>query len=175
MTGAMRAATDLIGRSPLLAYGALVFAALAVASGLALLVDAPPITGVHPALKPLKFAISIALFLGTLAVLVPSLDLAPAGRRVVEGLLLGTMAVEMAVILLQAWRGVPSHFNVAGSLDAALWAAMMGAIVIATLAMAGVAALATARPLQGVGGAPMAPALALAWRAGLRHFAAFGG
>jgi len=57
-----------------LVWTAALHAAVAVGCALLLLTDAAPITGAHPAAKPLKFAASIAILLATLALVVPRLS-----------------------------------------------------------------------------------------------------
>lgn len=133
----------------------------------ALLVPAAPVLGAHPALKPFKFALSIALFLVALGVLLPALTARPWLRNALAWLFALTMAAEMATILMQALRGAPSHFNSAGPLDAVAWRLMLVAILAATAGMICVTALASFRPLAGPDGRALAPLLALAWRAGL--------
>lgn len=142
-------------------------ALLALCCLAALLVPAAPVLGAHPALKPLKFALSIALFLGALGVLLPALTARPWLRDALAWLFALTMAAEMAPILVQALRGAPSHFNTATPLDAVAWRVMLVAILAATAGMACVTALATFRPLAGPEGGAMAPLLAFGWRAGL--------
>ncbi|MEZ4402260.1 MAG: hypothetical protein R3B06_19705 [Kofleriaceae bacterium] len=63
-----------------------------------------------------------------------------------------------------------SHFNTRAGLDAGFWRVMLVAILVATFTVAVTAAVATFRPLTTGTGAPMEPALALAWRAGLWFF-----
>lgn len=142
-------------------------ALLAVACVIALGASAPPILGVHPALKPLKFAVSIAAFLATMGVLLPRLSVGTGARDAFAWGLAATMTIEMAAIALQAARGAPSHFNLRAGVDAAVWNVMMAAIVVATVGLVGIAAAATWRPLLDASGRPMAPLLALAWRCGL--------
>jgi hypothetical protein len=136
----------------------------------ALWFDAAPILGVHPALKPFKFAASISVFLATMAIVVPSLSAAEPVQRVLAWTLASTMVLEMAGIAVQALRGTTSHFNTHAALDRAIWNTMAGAIVVATLAMVAVAALATLRPMRDAAGAPLAAVSALAWRVGLWMF-----
>lgn len=135
--------------------------------GLAL--DAPLIAGVHPASKPMKFGLSIALYLATMAVVVPLLAVPPAARQALAWTLAVTMAIEMIVIVAQALRGTRSHFNLDGRLNSALWHAMLAAIVVATLAMVAVALAASLRPLRGAAG-PLEAWASTAWRAGLWLF-----
>ncbi|MBL8622849.1 MAG: hypothetical protein JNK64_16150 [Myxococcales bacterium] len=139
-------------------------ALLAVLALALLLVPAPTITGAHPALKPMKFALSIALFLATMAVLVPKLALGARARHALVAVLIATMVVEMIPIVFQALRGTTSHFNTARRLDAALWRAMLIAILVLTVAMVAVAIVATVRPLAGSREA------SLAWRGALWIF-----
>jgi hypothetical protein len=152
-----------------LAWGAAVHAALAIACALALVVDLPPILGVHPAVKPLKFAASIAVFLAAMAVLVPMLAIAPWQRTALAWVLVVSMALEMAPIAVQGLRGTTSHFNTATGFDAACWRVMFIAILATTAAMFLIALAATGRPLLD-GDGPLAPLAATAWRAGLWLF-----
>ncbi len=139
--------------------------AIAAAALIALGFSAVPIGGVHPALKPLKFAISIAVFLGTLAVLVPTLSLSPGARDVLAWIFALTMAGEMIAIATQALRGTTSHYNFTPGLDATLSMTMALLIVAATVAMLVVAVVATIRPLVDCDALR-----ATAWRAGSWFF-----
>lgn len=139
--------------------------AVAVVALIALAFAAPPIGGVHPALKPLKFAISIAVFLGTLALLVPVLSLSPTVRDVLAWIFALAMAGEMVAIAIQALRGTSSHYNFRPGLDATISMTMALLVVAATLAMIGVAIVATIRPLVDCDALR-----ATAWRAGLWFF-----
>lgn len=134
---------------------------IAIGCAAALLVDARPILGVHPAAKPLKFAISIALLLGSSACVLAVTDGASTTKTVLAWALASTMLVEMVAVGVQALRGVPSHFNTHARLDSLLWAAMFWAIIAATVAFIALAILVTIRPLT------CAPDVALAVRAGM--------
>jgi hypothetical protein len=114
-----------------------------------LLVDATPILGVHPAWKPLKFAMSIAAFLVTVAALMPSLSVGEGVRWLLAGALSLSLTVEMTAIGTQALRGRRSHFNVnvQGPLDALMTRAMLLGIVVVQLTMAAVTLIATALPV----------------------------
>ncbi len=124
--------------------------------------DAPP--------KPMKFGFSIAIFLGTMAIVTPLLSISPGLRRGIEWTLAITMILEIVPIVVQALRGTTSHFNTQGPFNAAVWKLMAVAIVIATAAMVAVAIIATVRPLVTSNGAPLDSFAATAWRAGLWLF-----
>lgn len=149
----------------MLGWAAAIHAVVGVLAALALLVPAPAIGGVHPALKPMKFGVSIALFLASMAYLMPALALRPSLRDGLAWTLVIVMAVEMAAIALQALRGVPSHFNRTTPFDSAIWTLMAAMIAVLTLAMIAVAAAALFRPLA------LEPLVAAGWRAGLVFFA----
>ena len=130
--------------------GAVTHALVALFAGLALVVSPAAPGELHHAIKPLKFGISIAIFLGTWAILLPHLDLGPRWRLAAAVLLVGTLVVESACIVVQALRGRGSHFNSATTLDAGLWNVMVAAIVLTTATLVVLALVATFRPL-GVG------------------------
>lgn len=135
----------------------------AVCVGL-LRVRSRPILGVHPAWKPLKFALSIALFLITLSVLLPVTSMSAELRRVCVIAIAASMTLEMTIIGAQALRGRRSHFNVERPLDAALKNAMFLGILVLLLAMLAITWVAMIRPLA-------QPALlSAAWRAALCIF-----
>jgi hypothetical protein len=142
-------------------------ASLALACLIALLLPAEPVLGVHPALKPFKFALSIALFLATMGIVLPAISMPRAVRSVFTWLFSATMVAEMLPILIQALRGTTSHFNQRGPFDSASWTLMFLAIIVATIGMGCVTLLASVRPLTDEHGQALDPLLAFAWRAGL--------
>jgi hypothetical protein len=149
-----------------LRWGFVAHACLALACLVALCVPATPVLGVHPALKPLKFALSISMFLATMGQLLPAVSVAPAVRSALAWVLASTMVAEMSPIVVQGLRGTSSHFNVQRPLDAVVWSLMVLAIVVATGALICVVVLATVRPLTDRGGQVLHPLLTFAWRAG---------
>jgi hypothetical protein len=86
--------------------------------------DSRTILGINPWIKPIKFSISIAIYVWTLAWYLRYL----AGRRRPVRIISWGVAIcvlsEIAGITLQSARGVPSHFNVTTPLNAAMFAAM---------------------------------------------------
>ncbi len=154
----------------LLSWAALAHLALAGLALLWLCLPATPILAVHPATKPLKFGISIGLFLGSLAYLVPMLTASPALRRGLAWTLVLCMIAEMLPIAVQALRGTTSHFNTRSAVNSAWWGLMFVAIVVTTIAMVAIALLATVRPLQLPNGQAVNSLSAAAWRAALWIF-----
>jgi hypothetical protein len=125
--------------APLTATGVLMLFVL-VAAMVGLVVDPRMIGGAPAWLKPAKFAASIAVYTVTLAwiyTLAPGLG---KTGRIVGRTTAVAMALEMAIIVTQAWRGTTSHFNVGTTFDAVLFAAMGITIVGQTVASGAVAA-----------------------------------
>ena len=123
---------------PLTAVGLFMLGLLA-ATALALVVDPRQITGAPAWLKPAKFAASIAIYTLTLAWVFSYLPDWVRTRRVVGWITSIALVIEIVLIDLQAWRGVPSHFNVGTAFDGAVFSIMGTAIVVQTLAAAAVA------------------------------------
>jgi hypothetical protein len=115
-------------RNPPLVALVLAMAVLAVVALLGLAVDARVITGASAWMKPLKFAVSIAIYAATLRWM---LTFIPDRPRLVAaiswGLFLG-FGLEMVLIVMQVLRNTTSHFNVATPFDAAVFTAMGAAI-----------------------------------------------
>ncbi len=104
----------------------------------AALLDPMEILGISRWIKPMKFAISIAIFLVTMAWLLSYLE---RSRRVVawvSGTIAVAMAGEMALILMQAARGVRSHFNNDSVFDGTVFT-VMGALILINTVAAGIA------------------------------------
>jgi len=98
-----------------------------------LVVDPRVITGAPAWLKPAKFAISIAIYAGTLAWVFSLMPEWVRMRRFVGTLSAVVLILEMVIIAGQAARGTTSHFNIGTPLDATLFGLMGTAIVIQTV------------------------------------------
>jgi len=106
-------------------------AVLAVVCAVGVLVDHRRLAGEPIWLKPLNFALSIAVYSATLAWMLSLLPPRRRWPRWVGTLIALLVAGEQAIILLQVVRGRRSHFDVATPFDAALYSTM--AMMIATL------------------------------------------
>lgn len=113
--------------------------ALAVPSAAGLWLDSRMITGAPAWLKPTKFALSTGVYALTLAWYLAALSEWRRIGAVARYTTVVVMWLEIAVIDLQAWRGVPSHFNVSTPLNAVLFGVMGSAIFTQTATAAAVA------------------------------------
>ena len=124
--GLMRRAWAL--NPPLAFVGAAMGVTVAVAL-VGLVADPRVITGAPAWLKPMKFAVSIAVYCFTVLWLLTFVRGRPRLVRAIGWVTAVGLAVEMALIVAQVVRGTASHFNVGTAFDAAIWSAM-GAIVV---------------------------------------------
>lgn len=91
--------------------------------------DSRLVTGAPVWVKPMKFAISITLYTGTLAWLLSYVEGHPRLVKWIGGLTALGFVVEIVGIFVQAARGVRSHFNVSTPFDAAIFS-LMGTFVM---------------------------------------------
>jgi hypothetical protein len=117
--------------APLTFTGLLMLPALAIAIA-GLLIDPRIITDAPAWLKPAKFAVSIAIYVFTLAWAFTLIPEWRKTRRVVGWATAITMVLEFAIIALQAYRGTTSHFNFSTPLNGVLFIIMGVAIVAQT-------------------------------------------
>src|SRR5262245_22565200 len=123
--------------APLTATTLIMFVAF-LASAAGIYLDDRLITGVPAWLKPAKFAISTAIFSGTLAWIFRYISIWPRFVRALGWIVSVVFILEVAIIDVQAARGTASHFNVGTSLDTMLFGIMGAAIAVLWLASAGV-------------------------------------
>lgn len=130
----LRAAFDRLWATdkPLTGVG-LLMVAVAVPTTIGLLVDPRTIGGAPAWLKPLKFAVSTAIYSFTLAWVFRYLTGWVRTRRIVGWTTAVVFVLEVALIGLQAWRGTTSHFNIGTPLDALIFSTMGAAILIQTI------------------------------------------
>jgi hypothetical protein len=117
--------------------------------------------------KPARFALSIALFLGSLAWVLPRVSVASSMQDALAIVFVLTMAIEMALIVFQAARGTRSHFNSATRFDGAVWSTMVLAIVVASMALVVLVFGAWSSSFLAPDGAPYAPSMTWAVRMGV--------
>ena len=125
---------ELHRRDPLLSIVGRVHVALAVIFVAAMPFDERTILGVDPWVKPFKFAVSIAIYLLSVAWLLGYVR--PAAPRAATWISRGVslvMLIEITCIAAQSLRGVRSHFNHDTALDDAIFSVMGSMIAANTL------------------------------------------
>lgn len=133
-------ATELYRRGPwLVRVAAAHFLIMLVLLAL-MLADDRQLLGVSVWLKPAKFALSITVYLLTMAWLLAELRQARWLVGLIALVVIASMLVEQATITLQAARGVQSHYNAATAFDAAVFG-LMGFGIAANSVAAAVALL----------------------------------
>jgi hypothetical protein len=144
--------------------------ALLIAAGLAHLIVAlrypRPWLGPLSWRKPVSFGVSFGAVLISVTWVAGYLRLPPGRRALVLGVFAADCVLEVTGITIQAWRGVPSHFNTESGFDSVIAYSLAagGAVLVATLGtLAGYA-------LTGRVDAP--PAMRLAVRAGFAYLLA---
>jgi hypothetical protein len=95
-------------------------------------VDDRQVMNINPWIKPMKFALSITLYLWTFAWLLYYIP-DPRHVRRIGIVIVVSMIAEMATIALQAARGVPSHFNVTSVFNGLIFSVMGLFIALNTL------------------------------------------
>lgn len=96
-------------------------------------VDSTQILGIDRWIKPMKFFISIAIFMWTVGVYLYYLKGQERFARRISWAVIVIFVIEMAAIVGQALRGTTSHFNVAKPLDGAIYTVMGLAIATNTI------------------------------------------
>ena len=92
--------------------------------------DSRLVMGINPWIKPVKFAISITIYVWTVAWLLEYLRLQSWTQRIISWGISISMLTEIACITAQAARGTTSHYNVNTPLDAAIFSIMGSMIVL---------------------------------------------
>jgi hypothetical protein len=115
-------------RNPPLVALVLAMAALATVALVGLVVDPRTITGAPAWMKPLKFAISIAIYGTTLHWMLTFIPERPRFVAAISWGVLLALGLEMVLIVMQVMRNTTSHFNQVTPFDAAVFSTM-GALI----------------------------------------------
>lgn len=99
------------------------------------LLDPMQILGISRWIKPMKFAISIAIFLGTMGWLLSYLQQSERAVRAISRVIAFTMTGEILLTAGQSLRGVRSHFNTDSALDGGVFSLMGILIMVNTIAV----------------------------------------
>ncbi len=130
--------------------------------------DERTVMGLNTWVKPMKFMVSTAVFLWTIAWFTRYVRRPRWAMKTVSIVIAVAMVIESACILLQAARGTRSHFNFTTDFDAAIFQAM-GVMIGINLLMVVVVLFLFSKPTV-----RLAPAYLLGIRAGLVLFLAGG-
>jgi hypothetical protein len=127
--------SELRHRDPLLSWiGAAMMLTLIVCALLSI-GDERLILGISPWIKPMKFLVSVTIFLWTVAWFMPETANAPRARAFVRWTIGLAMIIEMVCVIMQAARGTTSHFNIATPFDGLVFNVMGMTILVNTIAM----------------------------------------
>ncbi len=95
--------------------------------------DSTEILGINRWIKPMKFFVSITIFVWTVAIYLNFLNGYKKSARVISWGMILIFLIEMIIVVGQAIRGTTSHFNVKNSFDGMLFAVMGLAIFLNTI------------------------------------------
>ncbi len=116
----------------LMIAGLISFAGFAMLS-VAMLFDPTEVLGINRWIKPIKFFVSIGVFLWTAAIYLRYLKGRERLKAFISWGFIMIFLVEMVLVVMQAARGTTSHFNIATAFDAMVYSIMGLAIGISTL------------------------------------------
>lgn len=123
--------------SPSLTFTAILMTFSLIGCLAGLLIDDRIITGAPAWLKPAKFAISTAVYCGSLAWLYGHLSATTKLTRLAN-IVSGALIIEILIIDIQALRGTTSHFNLVSNLDSTLFTIMGLGILALWVASVGI-------------------------------------
>jgi hypothetical protein len=126
--------------------------------------DPTTILGISRWIKPMKFAVSIAIFTATMAWLLGYVRESRRAVRAISWVIAVCLTGEILLITMQSARGVPSHFNRATVFDGVVFTTMGVLIGVNTVAVIAALVVFSRRPVT----AP--PALRTGIRLGLFIF-----
>lgn len=121
--------------SPVLFWIVMICFLLAVGCLSGLIIDDRTLMGISVWLKPMKFAISIAIYALTVGYLITFYPYSKRKKWFINGLTAWTLLIELGIIVYQGAMGVQSHYNMTSAFDALLFAAMGILVAINVLVM----------------------------------------
>ena len=120
----------------LMVAGAVSFAAFLFFS-VYMLFDSTLVLGINRWIKPIKFFISIAIFLWTVAVYLRYIKGRENLTAILSWAFIFIFTIEMIVIVLQSARGTTSHFNTSTAFDGVMYG-IMGLSIAASTILTGI-------------------------------------
>ena len=122
--------SELRRRDPLLFWAGALPLLLVPLMAAAASFDERLVTGIDPWIKPIKFTVAGAVYLLTLAWLMPDVPASTKARRRVSKAAAYSMIAELVLVTTQAARGTASHFNDRAPFDFAVFG-LMGLLIMA--------------------------------------------
>lgn len=120
---------ELRGRDPLMWAWGWLNVVLALGLLLLMILDTRLVTGVNVWIKPFKFSTSTVVFVWAVGWLMPLIQWrSQAYKQMIRLSVFGATLTEIALIDLQAGRGVASHFNTGSAFDGTIFNIMGAAI-----------------------------------------------
>jgi uncharacterized membrane protein YciS (DUF1049 family) len=114
--------------SPIL-YGIVILHFVAAIAALfGLWIDDRTLMGVNVWIKPLKFLISVGIYVLTVGYLITFYPYSDRKKHILRNIVAFTLLAENGIIVFQAYRGVQSHYNVSTPLDGILFS-LMGMLI----------------------------------------------
>ena len=120
--------TTLKNQSTLLYYSVLIHFMCIIPCITGMIIDERTLMGINVWIKPLKFAISGAIYIATVGFLITLYPYSQRKKSIVNNTVAITMLVEFLIIIYQGFKGVKSHYNFESYIDSLLFA-MMGILV----------------------------------------------
>lgn len=128
--------SELLRRNEVLGWTAIGHAILFLAALALWQMDGRQLAGINVWIKPMKFAVSIALYTATYAWIYHHARASGGAKALVSWVIAGTLVYESLCIFVQAARGVGSHFNVGTWFDGFVFTSMGVMILLNMLAAA---------------------------------------
>jgi hypothetical protein len=120
----VRFLAELYRRNPLLTFVGWLHILALLATFVGFLTDDRQVLGINGWVKPMKFMLSIAVYLWTIAWFTRYIRRPRWIMKTISIVISVSILIESACILLQAARGTTSHFNLATDFDAAIFQTM---------------------------------------------------
>lgn len=111
-------------QSPFLYYTVLINLVAIVPCLIGIMIDERTLMGVNVWIKPLKFAISQAIYVTSVGFLITFYPYSSRKKSIINNTVAFTLIVEFFIIIYQGFRGVKSHYNFDTNLDSLLFALM---------------------------------------------------
>lgn len=122
--------------SPLLYWIVIVHLVLAIVSITSSFMDDRTLMGVNVWMKPLKFSISVAIYILTVGFLMTLYPFSKKKKNLINNIVCWTLLIELGLIIYQASGGVQSHYNISNPFDGLIFTAMGILIAINVIIMA---------------------------------------